>query len=310
MKLGILLAVMATGSLALAQSSTTTLSDSDVSSTLQTQTSTAVLPSAESTTATKKWGINAFAQAYTDVKDQQLHSSKALVGADNYLGLNYKVNSNTIVEAGYNFSIANNTTSVDDGFSNKYMGREPQVTVKQTYGKIGNSDPVTAWYSYYIPMGELAQKVRGGHGTLRTDFFTSFNVRKVTFMPWLSTRAYMNSSADAIGETLYRFNWGGSVAYNFTDKFSLYYWPQTDIRTTGLNRGKMTYNGPGEKNQFQHEIGANYLAKIKGWNLDINPAFVNHQHLDNGQGFARSYYADNSGVVDTAEFDFNVYASF
>lgn len=310
MKTGILVVLMATSGIAFAQTSTTNLT-SDAS--LQTQTSTAVMP-ADAATSTRKWGINAFVQSYTDVKDQQLKGSKAFVGADNYMGVNYKLTSTTKLEVGYNFSVSNVTKDENANaayFTNTYMGRSPEVTLKQTYGKIGSSDPVTAWYSYYIPMGYADQTVKGGNGTLRNDVFTTWNVRKFSFMPWLSTRAYMGNSADKVNDTLYRINWGGSIAYNFTDVFNVYYWPQTDIRTTGLNRGRATFNGAGEQNQFQHEIGVNYIAKISGAEIDINPAFVNHTDLSNGQGLGRNYYTDNTGtVVDTAEVDLNIYATF
>jgi|GEM_PF-2684444 len=317
MKKFIFLTVLLTGAASFAQSSSTSVAaNSDESMAI----ATAVESSTTSTSAVgaakaSRWGISAFTQAATDVKDQQDHGSKALTSADNYLGVNYKLNDNLKLEIGYNFSVANVTkdqNSNADAFANKYMGRDPQITLKQTAGKIGSSDPVTLWYSYYVPMGSLSQQVKGGNGTLRNDTFTTFNLaHKISLMPWLSTRAYLGNSANKVNETLYRFNWGGSITYNFSDAFNVYYWPQTDVRTTGLNRGKMTYNSAGEMNMFQHEVGVNYNMKVKGADISINPAFVNHQDLGNGQGFGRAYYADNTGtVVDTAEIDFNVYASF
>lgn len=314
MKYGILMAIMAASSLSLAQSSTTSLS-SDLaaegsSSATQVQTSTETLTTVAPKTA-KKWGGSFIIQAFTDVRDQQKFGTKAASYSDNYIGANYALSDKLKLEIGYNFSVMNNVNAPKadtDSFHSNYEGRSPEIILKQTLGKIGNSDPVGLTYYYYVPMGLYTKQI-GGNGVLRFDATTTWNFKKVSISPWFSNRTYLGNSANtADTDTIYRFNIGPIMAYNFNDALNVYYVPYTDVRTSTLNYGKVQFN---KKNQLVHEVGINWTTTIAKAKVTVNPAFVNYQHLENGQGFGRNYYASNDGTeTNTGEIDLNVVASF
>jgi hypothetical protein len=248
--------------------------------------------------------------AWTDARDQQKFGSQAAAYSDNYVGANYALSDKLKLEIGYNFSVMNNTKAPQadgDSFHSNYEGRSPQVTLKQTLGKIGSSDPVTLKYYYYAPMGLYTKQV-GGNGVLRFDASTTWNFRKVSISPWLSNRTYLgNSSNTADTDTIYRFNIGPNMAYNFSDAFNVYYIPYTDLRTSTVNYGKLQFN---KKNQLVHEVGVNWNTKIAKTDVTVNPAYVNYQHLENGEGLGRNYYAENGKETNTGEIDLNVSASF
>jgi hypothetical protein len=315
MKKMFFLTVLMAGTASFAQTTTSNM-PADVGATsgaatsaAQVQTSTGTLPTAAAT-STKKWGGAFYIQAFTDVRDQQRFGSKASTYSDNYIGANYALSDKLKLEMGYNFSVVSgkdNPNFDSASFHNNYEGRSPEIILKQTLGRIGDSDPVAINYYYYFPMGLYTEQA-GGNGILRIDATTTWNFRKVSISPYLSERTYLNNSVNKETEAVYRFNIGPSFAYNVSDAFNAYYTPYTDVRSSDLNRGKLSFN---KKNLLVHEMGVNWNTKIADAKVTVNPALVNYQHLENGQGLGRNYYASNDGKeTNTAEVDLNIFTTF
>ena len=267
----------------------------------------------ENQSSTSKWAGSVSSSSMTWLKDQQTYGANAPIGADQYVAVDYKLTDKLVLEVGYNFTLMNNNLYAYQPYypNSGYISQDPQITLKQTLGTIGASEPVNLWYTLYLPASNIDRTVRGGYGILRLDASTTFLLPgRWAVMPWETARIYLNNANDSLGTaSVYRLTLGGALVYNFTKAFNAYAWPQLDLRSTDVNYGTLRFN---VMNRYQTELGVSYTVKAGKSDITINPAIINYVYLDSGMGLGQASYAttDPSGYNPTLELDFNVAATF
>lgn len=296
-----ILSVLLLGSVAHAQTSSTTTSATSVNS----ATSSAASPAA-GTSATnlqtvaqpKKIGFKIISENGATIGSLKDNSEGGY--SQNSFGLSYKINASHAVEVRA-ITLTEFNKASEDSLSKSHVTKMADPTVHYNYVSgvsLLGSAPMVFANRYYVPVSQASMDAKS-NGVLRSQTGLEWEVNpRLSLGLGVQARLMLSKpEAQNGGDAALRMISGPSATYNFNDKFSAYYSPYLETVASNFSRGDFKAD---KANNLIHEVGLN----IKVANVEINPAIVTLT-----QGLGKTTY-EGFGADNNTEYDLNVVAIF